>query len=151
MESIIEIITAAMIFVGSWGFSYGYHFDSNCFKHDYLIQREFGIRDTFVLTLNEDGTAIMNKDGILFEGEWTNQDGLKEYSVSFPQQGLNYTMTIEGEDSANFEPGMLCLDDFSGTFVRYCFQKVWQCEECLSYNGKDSKFCSQCGAAKKDH
>ena len=150
MEAIVDLIMAAIMFVGSWGFSYGYTFDDNCLKHDYLIPREIGIRDTFVLSLNEDGTAEMNQDGNLFYGEWTNEDGLHEYSVLFPEQGLNYTMRIEDEDSVNFEPGMLILEDTSGGYLLYCFRRVWQCGECAAWNEESARFCSQCGAAKTE-
>ncbi|MBR5344352.1 MAG: zinc ribbon domain-containing protein [Clostridia bacterium] len=149
MQSVISILIAAITFVGSWGFSYGYTFDSNCFKHDYLIPRELGIMEDFVLTLNEDGSAELIRDGITLNGFWTNEDNLPEYSVKFPDQGLSYTMKIQQEDNGNFDAGMLLLEDWSEGYRTLCFTRLWQCGQCGSHNAEEDLFCPHCGTQRE--
>ena len=148
MEQIVAILMSAMTFVGSWGFSYGYRFDSNCFSHDYLIARELGIHESFVLTLNEDGTAELHRDDAVLYGTWTNEDNLPEYTVSFPEQDLTYTMKYQDEPSVNFDEGCLVLDDWSSGFKSYCLSPVWQCGQCRSFNQQTDAFCPHCGTAR---
>ena len=152
MELIVEILLVASMSLGSWGFEYGYTFDNACFERDFFIQRQVGINETFVITFHEDGTADLIRDDETASGTWTNQDGLEEYRVSFPELDLVYTMEIETRDWDCADEGMLILTDEEQNSLRtWNFSPVWECSECSEFNAEDDNFCSQCGEMRPTH
>lgn len=149
MTSILEIILAAAMFIGSWGFSFGYTFDDACFERDFFIQRQVGAQETCVIHIYEDGTAQWIMDDEISNGQWTNEDGLEEYRLSFPEMGMAFTMEIEQSTWDCADEGMLVLtENQPGGARTWNFSRVWRCSQCSLYSTEESNYCAGCGAAR---
>ena len=148
MASIFEIVLAAAMFIGSWGFSFGYSFDNACSERDFFIPRQVGVQDKLILNLNEDGTAEWIMDDEISYGQWTNEEGLEEYQVFFPEKGMTFSMDIEQETWDCADEGMLVLTDNEGR--TWNFSPVRQCGTCSAYVGEENLYCPACGAIKPE-